>query len=225
MRRSTPKLLLGRVAPLVFTACATIAPPQPPSLDLPKPPSDLRATRKGDHITLTWTVPSVTTDRKTNRSVGSTRICRGLQTKLMKCGIPVGEAAAQPTPIAAPSSKQKAARSYNDSLAGQLHADNPSAFITYAVEVLNADGRGAGLSNQVQVSLARTLPPPRDFAGRVTGQGVVLTWTNNLPVAGPTLPLRYLYRVYRRSGDSPQQILAGEISAGRESSPERKSTR
>jgi len=218
MRRSTPKLLLALGAPLVFTACATMAPPQPPSLDLPKPPSDLRATRKGDHTTLTWTVPSVTTDRKTIRSMGSTQICRGLQTKLVQCGIPVGEAAAQPTPVAPRSPKQKAARSYTDSLAGQLHADNPSAFITYAVEVLNADGRGAGLSNQVQVSLARTLPPPRDFAGHVTGQGVVLTWTNTLPVAGPTPPLRYIYRVYRRSGDSPQQILAGEIPAGSERS-------
>jgi len=218
MRRSTPKLLLALGAPLVFAACATIGPPQPPSLDLPKPPSDLRATRKGDHITLTWTVPSVTTDRKTIRSVGSTRICRGAQTKLMQCGIPVGEAAAEPPAIAAQSSKQKAAKSYTDSLAGQLHADNPSAFITYAVEVLNADGRGAGLSNQVQVSLARTLSPPQDFAGRVTGQGVVLTWTNNVPLAGPTPPLRYLYRVYRRSEDSPQQILAGEIPAGSERS-------
>ena len=136
----------------------------------------------------------------------------------MQCGIPVGEAAQQPTPIATRSSKQKAARSYTDSLAGQLHADNPSAFLTYAVEVLDADGRGAGLSNQVQVSSAPTLPPPPDFAGRVTGQGVVLTWTNKVPVAGPTPPLRYIYRVYRHSGDSPQQILAGEIPAGSERS-------
>jgi hypothetical protein len=62
MRRSTVKLLaLG--APLMFAACATIGPPQPPSLELPKPPSDLRAVRKGDRVILTWSAPSVTTDR------------------------------------------------------------------------------------------------------------------------------------------------------------------
>ena len=218
MRRSTPKLLLALGAPLMFTACATIGPPQPPSLELPKPPSDLRATRKGDHVTLTWTAPSVTTDRQTIRSVGPTRICRGLATDLTGCGIPVGEAAALATPIAIRSSKQKAARSYTDSLPEQLPSDNPSAFMTYAIEVLNAAGRSAGLSNQVRVSLARTLPPPRNFSARVTGQGVVLSWTSDLPAAGSTQPVHYIDRVYRRPEGSSQPILAGEIPAGSERS-------
>ena len=55
MRRSRSTLLLALGAPLMFTACATIGPPQPPSLELPKPPTDLRAVRKGDRVTLTWT--------------------------------------------------------------------------------------------------------------------------------------------------------------------------
>ena len=63
---------------------------------------------------------------------------------------------------------------------GSCRRDDPSSFVTYAIEVLNAGGRGAGLSNQVRVPLVRTLPPPRDFAARVTGQGVVLTWTNDI---------------------------------------------
>src|ERR1700730_19088275 len=97
MRRSMPKLLLAVGAPLMFTACATIAPPQPPSLELPKPPMHLRATRKCDHVTLTWTDPSITTDRQRIRSVGTTRICRGLARELTQCGTPVGEAPAQPS--------------------------------------------------------------------------------------------------------------------------------
>jgi len=36
---------------LLFTACATMGPPQPPSLELAKPPTDLRAVRKGDRVT------------------------------------------------------------------------------------------------------------------------------------------------------------------------------
>lgn len=226
MRRSLSTLLVAVSATVMFTGCATMGPPRPPSLELPKPPSDLRAVRKGDRVILSWTVPSVTTDRQTIRNLGNTRICRGLETKLMQCGVPVGEAAAPknpgPTqsrpsqPSSSQPSKQKVAGSYTDSLSAQLESDNPSDFVTYAVEVLNADGRGAGLSNQVRVSLGRTLPPPQDFAARVTGQGVVLTWTSDLPPADSTKPVRWVYRVYRRPEGSSQQIVAGEVPAGSE---------
>jgi hypothetical protein len=203
-------------APLILTACATIGPPQPPSLRLPKPPSDLRATRKGEHVILTWTVPSVTTDRQTIRNVGTTRICRGLETKLKQCDV-VAEVAAEATPSTVQSSTQspkpKTTRSFTDSLAGQLQTDEPDRFITYAVEVLNSEGRGAGLSNQVKVSMARTLPPPEDFAARVTGPGVVLSWTGEAPATGPTSAEHFVYRVYRRLEGSAQAVVAGEVSA------------
>jgi hypothetical protein len=100
--------------------------------------------------------------------------------------------------------------------------------MTYAIEVLNAGGRGAGLSNQARVSLARTLAPPQDFAARVTGQGVLLSWTSDLPQAdsahadaaqaGSVQPVHYVYRVYRRLEGSQVPILAGEIPAGGEPS-------
>src|SRR5579864_9158630 len=106
MRRSTPMALLALGALLMFAACATVAPPQPPSLELPKPPSDLRAMRKGDHVTLTWTDPTVTTDRQKVRHPGATRICRGLTPQLMECGTPVGETAAPPNPATTHSSNR-----------------------------------------------------------------------------------------------------------------------
>jgi hypothetical protein len=218
MKRSMPKFLLALSAALMFTACATIGPPQPPSLELPKPPSDLRATRKGEHVTLTWTAPSVTTDRQKILSLGPARICRGLAKELTQCGVLVGEAPPQPNSAPTHAGKQKVAGSYTDALSPQRQSDDPSAFATYAVEVLNAGGRSAGLSNQVRVSLARTLPPPQDFAAHVTGQGVVLTWRNNIPAASPTSALHYVYRVYRRLEGSGEQILVGEVPAGNERS-------
>ena len=216
MRCSAPKFLLTLGAPLMFAACATVGPPQPPSLELPKPPSDLRAARKGDQVTLTWTPPSVTSDRRTIRSVGPIRICRAVARDLTQCGIAVGEAAAQPSSRTVRSSKRKISRSYVDSLSGHLQSDNPSAFVTYGIEALNAEGRGAGLSNQVRVSLVRTLPPPQDFSARVTAQGVVLTWTGEAPAAGSGAPVHYVYRIYRRPEDNAQRILAGEVPAGSE---------
>jgi hypothetical protein len=203
---------------VTFTACATIGPPQPPSLELPKAPTDLRAARKGDRVILTWTVPNVTTDRKTIRNPGPTRICRGLDPKLAQCGVPVGEAAAQTNSIPPKSStsskpsKLKVSGSYTDSLPAQLESDNPSGFITYGVEVLNTENRGAGVSNQVRVSLVRTLPPPQDFGARVTSRGVVLKWTNDVRSENPSATIRYVYRVYRRLEGSQQETVVGEIA-------------
>jgi hypothetical protein len=211
--------LSALILTVMFTACATVGPPLPPSLELPKAPTDLRATRKGDRVILTWTVPSVTTDRKTIRSVGPTRICRGLEAKLTQCGVAVGEGSAQANSSARTSStpakpsKQKISGSYTDSLPAQLESDDPSGFITYAVEVLNADGRGAGLSNQVRVSLVHTFPPPRDFGARVTSRGVVLKWTNDVRPENSDAAIRYIYRVYRRQESSQQETAVGEIPA------------
>src|SRR5581483_11421508 len=88
MKRSSLLQWLVVFAPVTFSACATISPPLPPSLNLPAPPSDLCASRKGNHVNLVWTVPAKTTDRQLLRDVGPTFICRGLE-DLKNCGKPV----------------------------------------------------------------------------------------------------------------------------------------
>jgi hypothetical protein len=200
---------------LLIAGCATIGPPQPPSLELPKPPTDLRATRRGDKVLLTWTIPTLTTDRQSVRSPGPTRICRGLDPVLSSCATPVGEAA-PPQNLAdmRKSAGQKAAASYSDTLPGELERDHPLGFITYAVEALNTAGRGAGPSNQVHVPLVPTLPSPQDFNARVTGEGVALTWTGYLLSLTDLQPVRYLYRVYRRQEGSQQPVLVGQLPLG-----------
>ena len=210
-------------ASLILTACANIGPPEPPSLNLPKPPSDLRAARKGNSVTLSWTIPTVTTDRQNLRRVGPTSICRGLVTELKECGVPVGQATAeeltgstkQKKTIGKKSSGPKVSESYTDHLPGTLLSDNPASYLIYTVEVLNTDGRGAGLSNQVQVSLVRTPSPPPDLSAHVTANGVVLSWTNEAPAQ--TEPgLRYFYRVYRRQEDGSQPTPVAELPADTE---------
>jgi hypothetical protein len=212
MELSKRKLALLLGALLMLAGCASIGPPLPPSLELPKPPSDLRAARKGDKVTLHWTVPAQTTDRQTVRNLGLTRICRGLEPVLQRCSV-VGEMAAS-GPIKSAAHKDQA--THTDTLHDQLERDHPLEFATYAVEVLNGSGRSAGLSNQARVPLAPTLPPPRDFEARVTGQGVVLTWTGESPPSNPQL--RYVYRVHRRPEDSQQRILVGELKVVGQSS-------
>lgn len=196
-------LIVG--AEIMLTACASMAPPQPPSLDLPKPPADLHAVRKSDKVELSWTMPTTTTDRQTIRKLGVTRICRAAEQKLTDCGTPVGSV----PPLSSKSSAKNAA-SYSDSLPGQILREDPDGSITYAVEVLNEDGRGAGLSNQVRVSTVRTLPPPRDFKASVTGAGVVLNWTGEFAVQSSPA-VHYVDRVYRRPVDSSTWTAVGSV--------------
>jgi len=225
MKIATGRLVLG-IAPLVLVGCAAVGPPRPPSLELPKPPTDLRAARKGDKVLLTWTVPALTTDRQTVRNLGPTRICRGSEAVLKECGTAVGEAApaasAGPVPSAGRGNRplphgseskaksgQKVAASYTDDLFSGSMRPETLGFATYAVEVLNANGRGAGLSNSVRVPLARTLPAPEDFSALVTGQGVVLSWTAASVGSVPTV-VSYVYRVYRRI-EGGKANLVGEV--------------
>ena len=210
------RFALAVSATLMLAACATIGPPQPPSLELPKPPTDLRASRKGDRVNLTWTIPTMTTDRETVRSPGPTLVCRG-PGELSSCDTPVGKIT---TPISSPKAGAAAPKpqaSYTDALSSQLESDDPSAFITYAVQVVNRDGRAAGLSNRVHVPLARTLPPPRDFRVRVAKEGVVLNWMGGI-IAVPPADVQYVYRVYRRAEGSSDRVMAGEAPAGVETS-------
>lgn len=206
--RLFPGKLLVLGAPLVLAACAKIGPPEPPSLDLPKPPADLRAVRKGDTVTLTWTIPTRTTDHEVIRTLGPTRICRSLAPQITQCGTPVGQAPAQKILR----NDQKSTTTCIDTLPADLESADPSSQITYAVEVLNTGGRGAGVSNAVHVPLVRTLPPPADFAAQVTAEGVVLTWTG--AAAPPQAGVRHVYRVYRRLLGSQAWVMAGEIAAG-----------
>jgi hypothetical protein len=211
--RSRARTLLALAAPLMLAACASIAPPQPPSLDLPKPPTDLRGSRKGDRVILTWTIPTTTTDRQTIRTLGITEICRGLNPEMQECGTPVGKVATPvPKSTAAPS-KQKPLASFTDKLPSDLLTNDPAASATYSIEVLNTDGRGAGLSNPVPVPLIRTLSAPQNFEAHITSQGVVLSWTAEVPT--PPSGVRYEFRIFRRRMDQQErQSVIGEVAAG-----------
>jgi hypothetical protein len=156
----------------------------------------------------------MTTDRQRVHSFGATRICRAINIDADACGTGVGEITVSAP--AASSGKKKPTTSYTDTLSPELQSDDPTSFAAYAVEVRNADGRSAGLSNRVHVSLVRTLSPPQDLAARVIKEGIVLSWTNSIPQSTPNAAIRFTYRVHRRQEGSQQSILIDEILAGPE---------
>ena len=206
---------------LIMAACAQTGPPLPPSLELPKPPGDLRATRKGSRVTLSWTEPILTTDRQSVRFLGPTLVCRDLAPEMTACGLPAAKLSAPSSNPQLPSSKKASQKKsaaqrqppeiYTDTLPAAMQRPDPAADVTYAVEVLNRNARGAGLSNRVHVPAIITLPPPNDLAPKLTADGVVLTWTSAAEPPNAANAVQYRYRIYRRDQSSGKNAIAGEI--------------
>lgn len=213
MKRLLEQLLV--VATLGWIAgCASIGPPLPPSLELPRPPSDLRASRKGDRVTLTWTVPTLTTDRQSVRYLGETQVCRNLEPVLKQCGTAVGEAAPPADLASAKSKSRRVSASFTDTLPSAIEQAHPTGFVTYAVEVLNKAGRGAGISNQVHVPLVPTLAPFNGFRARATKEGMLISWecSGTAPVVRGT---EYLFRIYRRAAEKASETRIAQVEATR----------
>ena len=201
-------LLLAALLP----GCASPGAPQPPSLRLPKPVDDLTATRKGDHVLLTWTPPSKTTDEENIRRVGSTEVCRGIN------AFPLGQceqklATLTDAQVAGSTKTAAVARhDYTDTLPADLQAQTPLGLATYAINDLNRNGHSAGLSNQIRVPLAPTLPAPSNVKASTTPDGVALTWLGATPPVQND-SLHYLYRILRDNLTDPKQpeLIAGEV--------------
>jgi len=234
MKANTGKLFVAAALCVLLTSCAQTGPPLPPSLELPKPPGDLRATRKGDRVALSWSEPTLTTDRQSVRYIGPTLICRSVESEITQCGNP---AVLLPAPPARPrkaaaqrrnerksASDKPTPEGYSDTLPANLLQTDPAAELTFAVEVLNRNARGAGLSNRVHVPAVVTLPPPGDLAAALNGDGVELTWTSTVEaqkifdeLGGKSLGLQVRYRVYRHlesagEGSNAKDAIAGEVA-------------
>lgn len=215
MHKGKIKLLTGLCAAALLTACGTPGPPVVPSLQLPQPPSDVRAARKGSQVFLTWTPSAVTTDGQTIRPryAGPSVICRSVGSAPAANCTRVGQAA-EVVPVQPARGKRRGPGNqpvqYVDKLPAALMAANPAALAQYAVQAENSRGRAAGLSNQVAIALAPTPPPPTALTTEVTADGVWVRWC---PAEMPKIAgLSYSAHVFRQEVDSkagPAQV-AGE---------------
>ncbi len=198
-----PYLALAVV--LCLAGCGTPGAPRPPSLELPRPASDLAAMRQGDQVTLTWTVPRETTDKQNIRHPGPVRVCRAVNTPAM---VECPQAAELPPAPAAARGAKPEQRNYVDRLPMELQQQNPTGFATYALQSLNPRGRSAGLSNQVEVPLAPTLPAPEQPTGRVTPDAIEIS-VEGLQTVPRTSIVTFTPHLYRRSAGA-----TGEIDLG-----------
>ena len=208
-------LVASGLAVAGISGCGTPGAPQLPSLQLARPVDDLTATRVGNRVELDWTLPRKNTDRTLVKHIPETRICRHEGVTLMSACAVVGEVPT-PKPPAQPKQKEQqlpeAVRMhYADILPAQLGLQHPQGFVTYAVEEMNSKGRSAGLSNQVLIPIAPTLPAPEQLSAQVSGEGVTISWLGPTPPVAPQ-GLTYRYEVERRPGGSPAYIVVGDVT-------------
>ena len=154
------------VAALLLAAgmagCGTPGAPQPPSLNLPMPVSDLSATRAGDQVTLRWTMPRRTTDKLLMKAPKLAIVC--LREGSGAC-VSVHEEELKPS----------AAATWTGALPAELAAGEPRA-VRYFVEVRNEAGRSAGLGNAAVVLAGAAPAPVADLTSELEKDGVALRW-------------------------------------------------
>jgi hypothetical protein len=204
--------LLLVAATLIWTGCASIGPPEPPSLEVPKPPSDLRAVRKGDKVLLSWTIPSRTTVRQNVRYLGKTEICRSFGAPLKGCAEIVASVAPPGDFVREKTSAKKLTATFTDVLPSAIEREKTAGFAMYAVEVQNGAGRAGGISNQARVPLVPTLPPFDDFAAVPQSSGVLVSWQCRHNAAS-LKDVQYLFRIYRRLESEAKYAKIADVPA------------
>lgn len=183
---------------LIAAGCAAPAAPQPPSLKLPTPVTDLTATRSGDQVRLRWTMPKRTTDRILLKGAQQARICRKIDTG------PCEVAADQPFGPDAPAD-------FIDRLPAVVSSGPPRP-LSYTVELLNQKEHSAGVSNPA-LTAAGAAPPPIDgFSATAVPDGVLLKWTPVREPSSGTAMIR-IHRLLVQTPGAPKPSQAEDISA------------
>ena len=151
-------------AGLALAGCGMPGAPQPPSLNLPETVADLAASRAGNQVALTWTMPKKNTDKLLLKGNVTVRVCR-------KEGAGDCETAGAELSLA-----PGAEGAFTDALPAQLAAGPPRP-LSYFVELKNRNGRSAGLSNAAVVLAGEAPAPVTGLSAEVRKQGVALRWT------------------------------------------------
>ncbi|MGD0521785.1 MAG: hypothetical protein ABSA48_11065 [Terracidiphilus sp.] len=168
---------------LAFTGCGTPGAPLPPSLKLPDPVTDLSASRTGNQVSLTWTMPKKNTDKLLLKGNVPVRMCR-------KEGSGTCEPAGGQLLLA-----PGADGIFTEMLPQPLAAGAPRP-LTYFVELTNRNGRSAGLSNDAVVLAGEAPGPVAGLTAQVRKDGITLRWTPDHAAAQE--PTRTVIRLHRK---------------------------
>lgn|SRR5215471_13928757 len=178
---------------------------------------DLRATRRGDKVALTWTGPLAITNRPEGiRQVA--RVCRNILPATPRsraaldsiaCGKIVGEVGLQGSNSGASAvnvrSRARGQARLLDTLPEDQKNADPFRLAVYRIELLDERGRSAGFSNPAWVLLAPT-PAAEGLHSELDARGVYLIWDEDDEMAVKPSSLQFDFRVYRREKGSSTKV-------------------
>ena len=201
-------IFLTCAAVAALAGCGTPGAPLPPSLEIPKPVSDLKAVRKGDTVTLSWSASTETTDGELIRKAGHMQLSRTLAGRAAQ----IAELPLEP----ALKDEQPQAPTVKDSIASLLPSP-PSDFAEYRVLSQSHSGRSDKPSNLAAVPLVPTPAAPQRLQVVAVPRGISFTWDQAWPPQNRThLNAQYVYRIMRRSEESKTPVLVAQANAGNE---------
>jgi hypothetical protein len=221
-------ILLFALSATFETGCAKIGEPQPPEIQVPKPPDDLAARQVSDGIVLTFSKPAKNTDGSEAKSLASIEVFRLLEDASRGTGkdpLPEDQFVQRAVHI-----RSIASPGFPGFLQGETFVitDKPEfpdkspiyahAF-RYAVLFINRKNQMAGFSNQAFVAPVALPLPPSGISAQMTEDIIRLRWTAPSENVDGSRPPRVAgYDVYR-SGD-PGKLPAKPVNPSPLSTPE-----
>lgn len=205
-------ILLGCI---ILTGCGVPGAPQPPSTGIPKFVGDLKAVRKGDTVTLTWTTPTETSDGELIRKPGKMLVQRALSSG-NDSDLKFQTMAELPLEPALKEERGAQATS-KDSLTDVLRSGGNAAFAIYSVLAQNRSGKSFGLPNRVSVPLVLTLPTPPKVQAEPVPAGIRLSWEQSWPPKRESqITAQYAWRILRRQQGAKDAVMVRQLNAGNE---------
>jgi hypothetical protein len=186
--------------------CGAPAAPLPPTLNLPQPVHDLAASRAGDTVHLTFSVPQKTTDKLPVRGPMTAQLCRGVETGPCE---PAGT-------LAIP--EQAKSASMDDTLPAELR-QGPPRLLVYKIAILNHAAQSFAESTPAWTAAGAAPAPVTGLTATPRRNGIVLSWQGTTAPAGP--PADFV-RFDRTLTSAPPAPASKESSSfiGRKAAPE-----
>lgn len=187
----------------VLCGCGMPGAPLPPSLNLPNRVTDLAAVRTGDQVSLSWTMPTKTTDKLLLKGDIPVRVCRSdNRTANVPC-LPVADLQFAPGSSA----------TFTDTLPSALATGHPVWLpypaVPYFVEILNRKGQTAGPSNTAEALAGEAPPAIANLTAELRTDGVLLHWTP-APLASPSVVIRLVRKLLTPAATKPVQGMLSE---------------
>lgn len=162
---------------ITLSGCGTPGAPQPPSLGLPEPVTDLTAVRAGNQVTLHWKMPKKSTDRLPLKSTVTALLCRRIgSAPLGPNTTGSGLSACQNAGAVFPTLGTPA--EFHETLPADLIAGSPRQ-LTYYLELKNRSGHSAGLSNAATVLAGAAPAPITGLTAAPRADGIALHWLSD----------------------------------------------